>query len=63
YDLDHIIKDLAKGNSYNYNHVKNICKLEKKYNDLAIIRPHETPQQWAIRIKDDLQELHSRERP
>ncbi|CAG8834958.1 17265_t:CDS:2, partial [Racocetra persica] len=35
----------------------------KKYDDLAIIRPHETPQQWAIHIKDDLQELCSRERP
>ncbi|CAG8784378.1 2951_t:CDS:2 [Racocetra persica] len=63
YDLDYVIKDLANCNSYNYNHIENMCKIEKKYDNLAIIRLHKIPQQWVIRIKEDLQELHSRERP
>ena len=43
YDLDYVIKDLAQANCYNYNRVENICKIEKKYDDLAIIKLHETP--------------------
>ncbi|CAG8583197.1 7534_t:CDS:2, partial [Dentiscutata heterogama] len=62
YDLEYVKKYYVKCGSYNYNHVENMYKLEKRYDDLAIIRPCETPQQWVIRIKDDLKELLSRER-
>ncbi|CAG8467666.1 20331_t:CDS:2 [Racocetra persica] len=44
YDLEYVKKYYVKCGSYNYNCVENICKLEKRYNDLAIIRPYETPQ-------------------
>ncbi|CAG8798200.1 11470_t:CDS:1, partial [Racocetra persica] len=62
YDLEYVKKYYVKYGSYNYNRIENIYKLEKRYDDLAIIRPCEIPQQCAIHIKDDLKELLSRER-
>ena len=44
YDLEYVKKYYMKYGSYNYNHVENMCKLEKRYDDLAIIRPRETSQ-------------------
>ncbi|CAG8594705.1 22046_t:CDS:2, partial [Racocetra persica] len=40
YDLKYVKKYYVKCGSYNYNRVENMCKLEKRYNDLAIIRPY-----------------------
>ncbi|CAG8465498.1 23236_t:CDS:2 [Racocetra persica] len=57
YDLEYVKKYYVECGSYNYNCVENMCKLEKRYNDLAIIKPREIPQQWVIRIKDDLKDL------
>ena len=34
-----------------------MVEVEKKYDNLSIISSYETPQQWAIRVKDALQAL------
>jgi hypothetical protein len=40
--------------------IKEVVEIEKQYDYLSIIRPHETPQQWAFRIRGALQELLSK---
>ncbi|CAB5381100.1 unnamed protein product [Rhizophagus irregularis] len=37
-----------------------VVEIEKQYDHLSIIRPHETPQQWADRIRGSLQKLLSK---
>ena len=57
YDMEHV------SNRHYYtddNRFEKVVKIEKQYDYLSIIRPHETPQQWAFRVKDALQELLSR---
>ncbi|CAG8578277.1 1713_t:CDS:1 [Ambispora leptoticha] len=60
YDLKYVMDHLVKYGSYNYHRIENMCKMEKQYDDLSIINPGETPQQWAIHVKDEVQKLRSR---
>ncbi|CAG8847571.1 27735_t:CDS:1, partial [Racocetra persica] len=39
YDLEYVKKYYMECGSYNYNRIENMYKLEKRYDDLAIIRP------------------------
>jgi len=57
YDMEHVFNYRPQTDNYRY---EKVVKIEKQYDYLSIIRPHETPQQWAFRVKDALQELHSR---
>jgi hypothetical protein len=51
YGLDYVI---------NNHQIVKMNKIEKQYDYLSIIiRPHETPQQWANRVRGALQELLS----
>ncbi|RIA93210.1 hypothetical protein C1645_735688 [Glomus cerebriforme] len=57
YDMEYV------ANCYyysDYNQFKKMVEIEKQYDYLSIIRPHETPQQWADHIRAPLQELLSR---
>ena len=60
YDLDYVRNYRAISGGYGYNRFAKMIEIERRYDDLSIIRPHETPQQWADRIRAPLQELLSR---
>ena len=55
YDIEYIRKryDFL----YYSGQFEKMVKIEKIYDNLSIISPYETPQQWAIRVKDTLQAL------
>ena len=56
YDMKHV------ANYYNgglNERIKEVVEIEKQYDYLSIIRPYETPQQWANRVRVPLQELLS----
>ena len=54
--------DMKYVSAYMRNHrsdtdLEKIIKTEKLYDDLSIIRSHETPQQWAVRVRGTVQTL------
>ncbi|PKC72543.1 hypothetical protein RhiirA1_491302 [Rhizophagus irregularis] len=56
YDMEHVFNG-PQTDEYRY---EKVVEIEKQYDYLSIIRPHETPQQWADRIRGSLQELLSK---
>ncbi|RGB21672.1 hypothetical protein C1646_777554 [Rhizophagus diaphanus] len=48
YDMEHIFKYCPQTDNYRY---EKVVEIEKQYDYLSIIRPHETPQQWANRVR------------
>ena len=60
YDLEYVNKYQAKCGGYDYNRFAKMIEIERRYDNLSVIRSHETPQQWAIRVRAPLQELLSR---
>src|SRR3989337_1447587 len=54
YDMEHVFNNCPQTDNYRY---EKVVEIEKQYDYLSIIRPHETPQQWANRVKGSLQEL------
>ena len=61
YDMKYVINYV-----YNYCGINDyqqffdeLFETERKYDTLSVIRPNETPQQWAIRVRVPLQELVS----
>ncbi|SRR6266542_1695165 len=54
YDMKHVFNCHPQTDNYRYTKV---VKIEKQYDYLSIIRPHETPQQWANYVRGPLQEL------
>ena len=57
YDMEHVFN--CRPQTVNYRYEK-VVEIKKQYDHLSIIRPHETPQQWANRIRGPLQELLSK---
>src|SRR5436190_20425918 len=57
YDMEHVFKYRPQTDEYRY---EKVVEIEKQYDHLSIIRPHETPQQWANRVRGPLQELLSK---
>ena len=57
YDMEHIFNYRPQTDNYQY---EKVVEIEKQYDYLSIIRPYETPQQWAVRIRAPLQELLSK---
>jgi hypothetical protein len=57
YDMEHVFNSCPQTDNYQY---EKVVEIEKQYDYLSIIRPHETPQQWANRIRAPLQELLSK---
>ena len=54
--------DMKYVSAYMRNHRSNtdlekIIKIEKIYDYFSIIRSHETPQQWAVRVRGTMQTL------
>ncbi|RIB22682.1 hypothetical protein C2G38_2173396 [Gigaspora rosea] len=47
YDMEHVFKYRPLTDIYQY---KKLVRIEKEYDYLSIIKPHETPQQWANRV-------------
>src|ERR1044072_882184 len=58
YDMEHVFNYRSQTDNYRY---EKVVEIEKQYDHLSIIRPHETPQQWANRIRGSLQELLSKQ--
>src|SRR4051794_33200621 len=58
YDMEHVFKYYPQTDNYRY---EKVVEIEKQYDYLSIIRPHETPQQWANRVRGPLQELLSKQ--
>ncbi|GBC06556.1 hypothetical protein RclHR1_06910003 [Rhizophagus clarus] len=54
YDMEHVFNYQPQTDNYRY---EKVVEIEKQYDYLSIIRPHETSQQWANRVRDSLQEL------
>src|SRR5687768_10898304 len=57
YDMEYVFKRCPQTDNYRY---EKVVEIEKQYDHLSIIRPCETPQQWANRVRDSLQELLSK---
>ena len=57
YDMEHVFNYQHQTDNYRY---EKVVEIEKEYDYLSIIRPHETSQQWANRVRGPLQELLSR---
>ena len=57
YDMEHVFNYRPQTDNYRY---EKVVEIEKEYDYLSIIRPHETSQQWANRVRGPLQELLSR---
>jgi hypothetical protein len=57
YDMKHVFNSYPQTDNYRY---KKVVKIEKQYNHLSIIRPCETPQQWANCVRGSLQDLLSK---
>src|SRR2546423_12460413 len=57
YDMEHVFNSCPQTDNYRY---EKVVEIEKQYDYLSIIRPHETPQQWANRVRGSLQELLSK---
>jgi hypothetical protein len=57
YDLKHVHNVQTYNDTYR---LEKVVEIERQYDYLSIIRPHETPQQWAFRIRGALQELLSK---
>ncbi|CAG8777113.1 19635_t:CDS:2 [Cetraspora pellucida] len=55
--MEHVFKYQPQTDNYRY---EKVVKIEKEYDYLSIIRPHETPQQWANCVRGPLQELLSK---
>ncbi|CAB4488985.1 unnamed protein product [Rhizophagus irregularis] len=45
YDMEHVFNYRPQTDNYRY---EKVVEIEKQYDYLSIIRPHETPQQWLI---------------
>src|SRR5436190_8948120 len=58
YDMKHVFKYRPQTDNYRY---EKVVEIEKQYDYLSIIRPHETSQQWANRVRGSLQELLSKQ--
>jgi hypothetical protein len=58
YDMEHVFNSCHQTDNYRY---EKVVEIEKQYDYLSIIRPHETPQQWANRVRGSLQELLSKQ--
>src|SRR3989337_1459790 len=58
YDMEHVFNNCPQTDNYRY---EKVVEIEKQYDYLSIIRPHETPQQWANRVRGPLQELPSKQ--
>src|SRR5215204_992948 len=56
YDMEYVFNCRPQTDNYRY---EKVVEIEKQYDYLSIIRPHETPQQWANRVRGSLQELLS----
>ncbi|PKC08251.1 hypothetical protein RhiirA5_417181 [Rhizophagus irregularis] len=48
YDMEHVFNYRPQTDNYRY---EKVVEIEKQYDYLSIIRPHETPQQWLIMWK------------
>ncbi|CAB4490133.1 hypothetical protein RhiirA5_424405 [Rhizophagus irregularis] len=57
YDMEHVFNYRLQTDNYRY---EKVVEIEKQYDYLSIIRPHETSQQWANRVRGPLQELLSK---
>src|SRR5215208_3028307 len=57
FDINYLRAYVKNYSSYYANQFEKILEVEKRYDDLSVIVYHETPQQWAIRVKDALQAL------
>jgi hypothetical protein len=57
YDMEHVFNSYHQTDNFRY---EKVVEIEKQYDYLSIIRPHETPQQWANRVRGSLQELLSK---
>src|SRR5688572_8235361 len=57
YDMEHVFNSCPQTDNYRY---EKVVEIEKQYDYLSIIRPHETPQQWANHVRGSLQELLSK---
>ena len=57
YDMEHVANYYNGGLNEQF---KKVVEIKKQYDYLSIIRPHETPQQWANRVRGSLQELLSK---
>ena len=44
YDLEYVNKYQGKCGGYDYNRLAKMIEIERRYDDLSIIRPRETPQ-------------------
>src|SRR5581483_4178706 len=58
YDIEYVFNYQPQTDNYRY---EKVVEIEKQYDYLSIIRPHETPQQWANRVRGSLQELLSKQ--
>ena len=58
YDMEHVFNYRPQTDNYRY---EKVVEIEKQYDYLSIIRLHETPQQWANRVRGSLQELLSKQ--
>jgi hypothetical protein len=58
YDLDYVRK-CHISNIHDPGQRNEMIEKERLYDNLSIIRFHETPQQWALRVKSAVQELLS----
>ena len=57
YDMEHVFNYYPQTDNYRY---EKVVKIKKEYDYLSIIRPHETPQQWANHVRGSLQDLLSK---
>jgi hypothetical protein len=57
YDLKYVHNVQTYNDNYR---IEKVVEIERRYDYLSIIRPHETPQQWAFHVRDALQELLSK---
>jgi hypothetical protein len=56
--MEHVLNYYPQTDNYRY---EKVVEIEKQYDYLSIIsvKPHESPQQWANRVRGPLQELLS----
>ena len=54
FDINYLRAYVINYNSYYANQFEKVLEVEKRYDNLSVIRSHETPQQWAIRVRQAL---------
>jgi len=62
FDIEYLRAYIMNYCSSYANEFEKLLEVEKRFDNLSIIRPHETPKQWAIRVRVALQALITEEK-